>query len=162
MTTAKKKQKARADIQKDLEAALEAVKAAGGRITKIRRALLAQVSAAAEPVSAAAILDALEKEGLTADRTTVYRELAFLTSGGFLREVRLIGAPSLYESAAEHRHHLICRNCHRVRTIVMDNHLETEEQEIMAKEDFEVTGHSLEFYGLCARCREDGRKSADR
>jgi Fe2+ or Zn2+ uptake regulation protein len=133
---------------------LEQVKQAGGRITKTRSAILDYLLSVASPVSPAEILAYLTRQELAANRTTVYRELVFLTDHNIIREVRLLGRPSLFELAGRHCHHLICTRCHRVETIEMANHLDQEERQIMKQEKFQVTGHSLEFYGLCRHCRQ--------
>ena len=130
------------------------VKLAGGRTTITRTALLEYLLACDRPVSPADILRALKEKKILVNRTTVYRELAFLTKNGFAREVRLIAKPSLFELSYEHRHHLICVKCNEVKTIVMANHLHEEEKRIMKKEKFKITDHCLEFYGFCAKCQK--------
>ncbi len=136
------------------EELIKNIKLCGGRITKTRKILLDFLNNKNNPVSGAEILSFFhKKKNLLVNRSTIYRELKFLTAHNFIREVKLIKAPSLYELAHDHCHHLICLNCNQVQTIKMDNHLHQEEKNIFKKEKFQVTGHSLEFYGLCKKCR---------
>lgn len=130
------------------------IKLSGGRITKTRTAVLEYLLASEKPISSADILNALKKKRVIVNRTTVYRELVFLVEQGLVREVRLIGKPSLFELAHEHRHHLICLKCNEVKTVVMDNHLHEEEEKIMKKQKFKTVDHCLEFYGLCQKCQK--------
>jgi len=129
------------------------IKLSGGRITKTRTAILEHLLAGGKPVSSAELLNALKKKKIIVNRTTVYRELVFLVENDFVREVRLIGKPSLFELSHEHRHHLICLKCSDVKTVVMDNHLHEEEEKIMKKQKFKTIDHCLEFYGLCQKCQ---------
>jgi Fe2+ or Zn2+ uptake regulation protein len=131
----------------------EKIKLAGGRMTKTRQAVLEYLLTSLEPVSSADILNMLKSRRIVVNRTTVYRELLFLLASGLIREVRLIGQPSLFELAHGHRHHLICVKCNAIKTIAMNNHLHEEEEKIMQQEKFKITDHCLEFYGLCQKCR---------
>lgn len=137
------------------EELIKRIKLCGGRITKTRRILLEFLNTKNSPVSGAEILSFFHKQkNLLVNRSTIYRELKFLASHNFIREVKLLSEPSLYELAHEHCHHLICLSCSQVQTIKMDNHLHQEEKSIFKKEKFQVTGHSLEFYGLCHKCQQ--------
>lgn len=130
------------------------VKLSGGKITKTRQAILEGFISNNKPISSADILDILKKNKIIVNRTTVYRELLFLLSNGFIREVKLIGCPSLFELIGDHQHHLICVKCNDIKTVIMDNHLDDEEQNIMKQEKFKITNHCLEFYGLCQKCQK--------
>ncbi|MFA5184007.1 MAG: transcriptional repressor [Patescibacteria group bacterium] len=136
-----------------LDELIEKIKLSGGRTTKTRLAALKYLLAADRPVSPAEILGALKQKRVLVNRTTVYRELAFLAARGLVREVGLVGQPALFELVRGHRHHLICLKCNKIKTIVMANHLHKEEEKITKKEKFKITDHCLEFYGLCQDCR---------
>jgi Fe2+ or Zn2+ uptake regulation protein len=132
---------------------IEKIKLLGSRTTKTRKAVLECMFLSNEPMSSSNILSALKNKKILVNRTTVYRELIFLMENGLVREVKLIGKPSLFELSHEHRHHLICIKCNKIKTIIMDNHLHEEEKKIMKQEKFEITDHCLEFYGLCQKCQ---------
>jgi Fe2+ or Zn2+ uptake regulation protein len=136
-----------------LEILLQKIKKVGGRITKTRSATLCLLLSATKPLSAAELLVLLKEQGLAVNRTTIYRELNFLMNHNLLKEVRLIGEPSLFELQLEHCHHLVCLKCHAVKKITLCNHLESQEQQIMKNEKFKISDHSLEFYGLCHLCQ---------
>lgn len=136
-----------------LDELLEKVKNVGGRVTKTRTVTLSLLLSTLKPLSAAEILILLKEQGVIINRTTIYRELNFLVSHNLLKEVRLIGEPSLFELQLEHCHHLVCLKCHAVKKITLCNHLGSQEQQIMKKEKFKISDHSLEFYGLCQLCQ---------
>jgi Fe2+ or Zn2+ uptake regulation protein len=136
-----------------LDILLQKIKKVGGRITKTRTAVLGLLLSASKPLSASELLICLKEQRVIVDRTTIYRELNFLINHNLLKEVRLIGEPSLFELQLEHCHHLVCLKCHAVKKITICNHLESQEQQIMKKEKFKISDHSLEFYGLCHLCQ---------
>lgn len=129
------------------------IKASGGRRTKVRQAVVAALSREGELVSASELLSRLERVGVPADRTTVYRELAFLKKSGIVREVGILGRPSLFEIEGEHHHHLVCLDCGTHRPVKIPPALCEQEKRLGKKEEFKITGHSLEFYGLCKKCQ---------
>jgi len=126
----------------------------GGRMTKIRRAVLGVLRSADGPVSASGLRGAIARSGVPSDRTTIYRELRFLTEAGVVGEVRIAGHPPRYELVLGHRHHLVCLGCDTVRTVSIGDRLSAVEKRLKTREGFSVTGHALEFYGYCGKCRE--------
>ncbi len=120
------------------------------RNTPARRAIVGLIHKAARPVSAPEIMLNLEKENLLVNKTTVYRELAFLVKKHIVCEVYLKPDLVHYESALlPHHHHLVCDNCGRVEEIQMD---ESALLSFIKKTKFKVKRHSLEFFGLCPKC----------
>lgn len=88
------------------------------------------------------------------DKTTVYREIAFLKTLEMVREIQFGEGQQRYELTPEdHHHHIVCVRCRRVDDIVLENDLDTAEKEIARLKSFRVMSHSLEFFGLCSRCQ---------
>ena len=57
-----------------------------------------------------------------------------------------------------HHHHLVCTNCSRVidYTDFIDEEkdlLDKAEKGLSKKHNFKINGHSIQFYGLCNKCR---------
>ncbi|MFZ4648639.1 MAG: Fur family transcriptional regulator [Patescibacteria group bacterium] len=132
---------------------LEKVRNRGGRITKTRIAILDYLLSAKQPLSSTEIINHLRNASLIVNRTTVYRELAYLVGNGFVREVKLLGKTVLFELSEEHRHHLVCLKCHQVKTLAANHELCQQEAIIRQEDGFKVLDHSLEFYGLCKKCQ---------
>lgn len=121
-------------------------------MTRIRRAMLDVFGESDRPLTATDISEELGRHRISADRTTIYRELRFLIESGIIREVRLHGRGRSFESSEGHRHHLVCLGCHGVQSVYFDEHLEREKERLLQEERFNVLDHSLEFYGLCEQC----------
>lgn len=103
------------------------------------------------------------------DLSSVYRALSDLRIAGFLEEFRLPGKKETFyallggdaprkagrngpRGEAHHHHHIVCEDCGRV------SHLEVclpagLTVKVEGASGFRVTGHHLEFQGLCAECR---------
>ena len=123
-------------------------------MTKTRTAMSAIFTASEKPQSAAEILTILEKKNLPADRTTVYREIAFFETTNIVQKVDFGDGVRRYELAdAEHHHHLICVSCNKVEDVKLEDDLESQEQKLSRRTGFKILKHSLEFFGLCASCK---------
>ncbi len=135
-------------------AIFERLKLAGHRLTVGRRAVVRELTACGEPVTALDLHARLVKKGVEANKTTVYRELAFLTEVGVLRELQLGERVRRYELLSDrHTHHLVCTGCRKIEEVELANDLDSLEQRVRSQTTFEVKSHSLEFYGLCGRCK---------
>ena len=99
---------------------LQKLRAMGERITVVKRELVAIISCGSEPLSATDILRALKKQGITANKTTVYRQLSDMVSQKLLREVNLSDKNIRYELVEEsgHHHHLVCEKCKKIEDII--------------------------------------------
>lgn len=131
---------------------------AGYRMTKIRKSIIGILSEAEEPMTSSDILSELAEAGMKADRTTVYRELRFLTERKTAKVIKFNDSKIYYEIPSVHHHHIVCTKCNSVKAIVLDKHLEDQEKEIYKKEKFRVSSHSLEFYGVCEDCLKNRSK----
>jgi Fur family ferric uptake transcriptional regulator len=79
---------------------------------------------------------------------TIYRTLDLLSEIGVVRRLELGGGPR-YELAEDHHHHLICESCGAI------SEFERCPLDLgrLRGMDFEVSSHTLEIYGRCAKCR---------
>jgi len=132
---------------------IEQLRADGHRVTTARRAIVRGLLRSKAPVSALQVHALLRKRQLETNNVTVYRELAFLEAEGFLHGVTLKDGVKRYCLASNgHHHHLICTGCNAVQDVKMEHDLDSFEKKIARQKSFTVQSHSLEFYGLCARC----------
>ncbi|MDO8509576.1 MAG: transcriptional repressor [bacterium] len=135
-----------------LEQIIQKIKKAGGRITKVRQGVIAILLVADRPIDAAELAKRLKKKKITADRTTIYREVLYLLHNSIIHRVQLNDGAQYYEILDEHHHHLVCTSCHSIVDMILHNDLEEQAKKIWKKEKFKVTDHTLEFFGLCAKC----------
>jgi Fe2+ or Zn2+ uptake regulation protein len=138
----------------DIQSLMVKVKAAGGRDTKVRRLFLSLFLLTKHPLTAPEITKKISLQIPSLQRSTVYREIDFLLAAGIVREIRLCRQIASYELALDHHHHLVCLKCRKIKPVVLSNHLRSEEERIMKQEDFKITEHALEFYGLCSKCQK--------
>lgn len=127
----------------------------GFRVTRTRKAVLKVFLEDRKPISAEELMDALERGGVAVNKTTVYRELSFLTERSIIKEVRFLHERvKRYEAAGlGHHHHLICVSCKKVEDVELKGDLDEQEKEIYRSKGFKVLEHALEFMGLCQECR---------
>lgn len=134
---------------------LQNLKSNGERITAVRRALVDILTSYRHPISVQDVLTKLKNKKLSANKTTVYRQLTVLEQYNIVREIRFSDRMVRYElaSADDHHHHLVCLRCSRVEDVAFNEDVERQEKKILKKYKFKVTRHSLEFFGLCGRCQ---------
>lgn len=137
---------------------LDKIRAAGGRITSARQAILEILSQSSVPLSAEALSTLLAKRKLLVNKTTIYREIEFLLTQGLLRSVPVDANFKYYELVTdEHHHHVVCTKCSKfvdVETEGIEEYLEKLEKKLAKKINFKSVRHSLEFFGECANCKK--------
>lgn len=143
---------------------LQDLKDDGHRMTRVRQGVVEVLARAHAPKSAAELIAALEKRDVAVNKTTVYRELEFLLARRVIREVDLMEGHKRYELLGEggHHHHMICLKCRTIQCIEMENDLDALERDILATHNFKVENHTLEFFGVCGKCRGTGAPQAAR
>ena len=88
---------------------------------------------------------------------TVYRNLELLARSGLVRKLETGGGKMRFDGIADPHYHIYCRVCGRVADLELAP-LPDLEGLIADSGGFRVTGHHLEFTGLCSRCRKDRPK----
>ncbi len=121
--------------------------------TKVRTALLKLLKKTPAPLSISEILLKLKRENLNPNKTTIYREIEFLTNLDLVSGVDFGEGKKRYESSKEHHHHIVCVNCKKVKDVKMEKDLELFNAKIAKQAGYKPASHSLEFFGLCANCQ---------
>jgi len=135
-----------------LDSLLQTLKEKGFRLTSARRGLLEIFVSSKFPLTANELLTQLKAQKISADKTTVYRELPFLVEQGMIRDVDFGDGQRRYERADEHHHHVVCSNCNRVEDIEVDKDIARIEKAVAERTKFQILKHSFEFFGLCQKC----------
>jgi Fur family peroxide stress response transcriptional regulator len=87
---------------------------------------------------------------------TIYRNLKVLKDSGVIRGVGLAGGIEHFDAKTAKHNHFRCNHCGRI--FDLEGELDPRiEKRIAARTGFKVTGHRLEFSGLCREC-QDARK----
>jgi Fe2+ or Zn2+ uptake regulation protein len=136
------------------ETQLSAILAAHGhKLTRPRRAVLSVIAGSAESLTPAEIHARAQKYYRQTGLVTVYRTLDLLAECGAVRKIHAPDGCHAYALASEgHAHHVICQKCHAV--IEFDNcDLTDLLAAVQRRTGYLVSGHWLELFGYCPRCR---------
>jgi Fur family transcriptional regulator, stress-responsive regulator len=128
------------------------LRAAGLRVTRPRRAVLAEV--AAHPHAAVETIAIGARETLGSLSTqAVYDVVHALTDAGLLRRIEPAGSPARFELATgDNHHHLVCRACGEI----VDVACATGEAPCLQPNDdagYLVSEAEVTYWGLCAACQ---------
>lgn len=84
---------------------------------------------------------------------TVYRALSFLEEVDLISSIAFGTDGKKYESNDKSHHdHLICTKCGKIIEF-FDKEIEDRQDKIAYESGFEITGHSMQLYGLCSTCK---------
>ncbi len=131
------------------------LRAAGKRMTRTRKAVLAVLEASQFPLSATELYTQLTKENVAIDLVTVYRNLTALKELGMVTQLELHQEGQFrYEikEGREHHHHIRCKICGRIVDLLLCP-LKKLTALIEQETRFVVGDHSLEFSGWCPKCQ---------
>ncbi len=131
----------------------------GYKLTPQRRAVIAAFCRSREHLTPAELHARLVAEHPGIGLVTVYRTLEILDELGLVCETHAGGTCHSYlvrGDANPHHHHLICSSCGRVENFTGCG-LDKLQQGLAARTGFTITGHLLEFTGLCRACRRAGK-----
>lgn len=116
------------------------------RHTRVRESIIRLFDRSTYPLSA----EDLQKH-ISANKTTIYRQLESLVQNKVINEVRFSDRKVRYEPANRvHHHHLVCDSCGSVKDIPLNETVLL--SQLKDVKDFNITRHSLEFFGTCSHC----------
>lgn len=96
------------------------LRSSGYRLTPQRQLILRAVEELGH-ATPDEVLSAVRREASALNASTVYRTLEVLEELGLIRHAHLSDRAPTYHSAREAEHfHLVCRSCHRVRSLDPD------------------------------------------
>lgn len=130
--------------------------ALGQRLTPQRRAVLSALRRARRTVTAPDLCEGLAESHPALGRATVFRTLDALVEAGLAQRFERPGHVYAYAacSLSDHHHHLLCIHC--ARTVEIDEAvIGPLVDELTTRYGFAVDHGSLDFYGVCQRCRPD-------
>lgn len=132
----------------------EALRSAGHRVTRPRKAILDVLASADELLRPEEIqrraLPLCPGIGLA----TIYRTLALLTELGCIRRVHQDDHCQGYAPASRsHSHHLVCRSCAQVVEFEGSEDIAGVIFEVAGRTGFQIEDHLLELVGTCPSCQ---------
>jgi len=122
------------------------------KLTAQRQAILNLINSSNRHWDAEEVSRSLTDAGQPIGIATVYRGLAALESGGLICSIQL-NDRKRYECASKaHHDHMVCTACGRIEEFAHST-IEALQQAAAHERGFEMTGHQLVIFGLCAECR---------
>jgi len=84
---------------------------------------------------------------------TVYRNLEILSQNGTIQKLDVSGTQRRFDATVDQHYHIRCTRCGRVDDVPLDPVIELEHA-LHDQCHYEVTGHWVEFSGICPDCRK--------
>ncbi|GIO13810.1 transcriptional repressor [Cohnella xylanilytica] len=128
-------------------------------LTAPRRLILDIVSESHDHPTASDVIDRLKSQGHSVAYATVYNSLRYLTEQGLIRELKLEGDASRYDSRTEDHQHIVCTSCGKVDEVMTESPKEWLRR-IEAETGYSITEEQLLFKGVCAECRTSNNRTA--
>lgn len=125
----------------------------GYKLTNARITVLQVIEEHGGHVTSSEILDYVNAVDPGIGRASVFRTLDLLTRLAIIRPTYIDSSitPTYVMLPDGHHHHIICTQCSRVIEFE-DCGLEHMTAALEARLQVKLTGHLLEFYGLCPTC----------
>ncbi len=120
-------------------------------MTKQRKMIIHLLQQSSIPVTAEELYRRAEDVNLS----TIYRTLGILTRNGHvLKHMEEDGKAYYQLNSPRHGHHLKCSVCKQ--TILLDScPVRQLAKQLEERTGYHITGHTLEFTGVCADCRKE-------
>jgi Fur family transcriptional regulator, ferric uptake regulator len=135
------------------EAAAQAIRASGLRLSAARRLVLEALYRADSPVKAEEIAGGLDGILPRSDLASVYRNLDTLEHLGLVRHIHLGHGPGRYEPATQPRDYLVCEHCDSVVSVPA-RHLDEARRTIETATGFRPRFDHFPLTGTCAGCSD--------
>ena len=128
-------------------------KSIGFKLTPQRLAILHYLEGNTSHPSAEDIYRELSRNFPTMSLATVYNTLDSLKEKGRIQELSIDPEKKRFDPNTKPHNHLICVSCRKVADIEKTFDLGEVGNSVT---DFEILGHHIEFYGICAECKSSG------
>jgi len=121
------------------------------RITNQRDVILNELRAVKTHPTADELYTQVRRQLPRVSLATVYRNLEWLSEQGLAQKIEVGGRQKRFDGDISEHYHVRCQQCGRVADVEMDT-LDNVERSISQACGFQITGHRLEFTGLCPEC----------
>lgn len=139
-----------------------ALRAAGCRITRQRRVILEYLASTQAHPSARQVFEEVEKHSPGLSLATVYNTLGVLARKGHIKVMEFDALDNRYDPNLSPHINLICTSCGKIEDL--EEGLPSHPEQVRQRTGFEVLDYRMEYYGICAECRDrvntDPRSSA--
>lgn len=144
-----------AEPEKRLEEMVAVLKETGHRITPQRLAILRILARSEDHPEVEWVHRQIQKDYPTTSLATVYKTVTLLKELGQVLELGFADRGARYDGNKPYPHpHLICTKCGAIADPDYPAMNDLAEH-MSAQTGFKITHHRLDFFGLCAKCREE-------
>ena len=139
--------------QKRLDELIAKLKTRGYRLTPQRIAILKILAASAGHPSVDQVFESVKVDFPTTSLATVYKTVTLLKEMGEILELGFGNEGNRYDGNKPYPHpHLICLKCKSILDPDVSR-LSDLMHQVAQMTGFQVTGHRLDFYGICPQCQ---------
>lgn len=141
-------------MTEELSPRAQRLRDAGHKLTHARLTVLRVLEDSGGHITSAEVLDKVNDIDSSIGRASVFRTLDLFTTLLIIRPTYIDSSmtPTYVLMPEGHHHHVVCTNCNRVIEFE-DCCLSDMAAELEARLHVKLTGHLVEFYGLCDRCQ---------
>jgi Fur family ferric uptake transcriptional regulator len=134
---------------------VEFLKTRNLKLTGQRRFILDIFIKAQSHISGEELYNLVVKKDKSIGLATVYRTLKLLYEAGIAGRMDFGGNVARYELVlgARHHDHLVCERC-GAKVEVVDARIERLQESLAAAHGFVLTGHKMDLFGTCPKCRQ--------
>jgi Fur family transcriptional regulator, ferric uptake regulator len=129
------------------------------RNTKPRRVILEELKKVTTHPTADEVYNMVRERLPRVSLGTVYRNLEMMSESGVILKLEIAGTQRRYDGTTDNHYHVRCTMCGKVDDLPIKplSGIEREVREVSA---YEISGHRLEFKGLCPGCKSRGKGRA--
>jgi Fur family ferric uptake transcriptional regulator len=126
------------------------------RSTPQRRVIHEELCAVASHPTAAELYDLVRRRLPRVSLGTVYRNLEVLHQDGLIRKLEFAGAETRFDGTLAPHDHVRCTACGHIEDVyeAVPGGRPAQPLELVG---YRVTGHRLEYFGLCPDCQRSNR-----
>jgi Fur family transcriptional regulator, ferric uptake regulator len=122
------------------------------RMTQQRRVILEELSAVTSHPTADELYQRVRRRLPRISLGTVYRNLEIMAQLGEIQRIGAAGTQRRFDATTAVHYHIRCTTCGQVADLSLKPVLRLE-QEAARTSGFAITGHWVEFQGVCPKCQ---------
>ena len=121
------------------------------RITHQREVILDELRSVTTHPTADELYEMVRQRLPRISLATVYRNLEWLSEQGIIQKIEVGGRQKRFDANTDLHYHIRCTVCGRVADAELGP-IEKPEKRLRDTHGFKITGHRLEFFGICPDC----------